>query len=365
MRRFACVVGARPNFVKMKPVLDALDGRGAETVLVHSGQHYSPELNDRLFTDLGLRAPDIHLGSGSGSHSTQVANVLTAFERTLTEVEPDVVIVVGDVHSTLAAALAAARTTSVVAHVEAGLRSRDWSMPEEVNRIVTDRVSDVLLAPSQDAVDNLRAEGCPPERIHLVGNVMIDSLLANVERARARPTLTELGLVAGRYGLVTLHRPASVDDPATLVRVLGVLGEIATELPLVFPVHPRTRSVVDSIEIPPGIRLTEPLGYLDFIALEADATVVFTDSGGVQEETTSLGVPCVTLRDSTERPITVTEGTNVVVGSAPAAIRQAARAAIDARVIPRRPVLWDGRAAERIADALLGELPPKGWWGGG
>ena len=350
--RAICVAGARPNFMKVKPVSDALTARDVEVILVHTGQHYDPSMSDVFFADIGLRLPDFHLGVGSGTHAEQTARVMTAFEPIVDDLAPDVVVVVGDVNSTMACALVAAKAEPLVAHVEAGLRSRDRSMPEETNRIVTDRVSDVLLAPAPDAVANLRAEGYAEERIHLVGNVMIDTLLANLERARRRPILGTLGVAAHRYGLLTLHRPSNVDDPGALSGVLAALGKIARECPLVFPVHPRTRARLADGPMPDGVLLTEPLGYLDFVALEADARLVLTDSGGVQEETTVLGVPCLTLRANTERPITVTDGTNTIVGQNPARIVAEARRVLREGVEPRRPALWDGRAAERIAEVL-------------
>jgi UDP-N-acetylglucosamine 2-epimerase (non-hydrolysing) len=344
--------------MKVKPVLDALEGRGAETVLVHTEQHYDEAMSRVFFDELGIRAPDRTLGVGSASHAVQTARVMTAFEPVVDEVRPDVVVVVGDVNSTLACALVAAKAGCLVAHVEAGLRSRDWSMPEEVNRVVVDRISDHLLAPSADAVDNLRAEGCAEHRVHLVGNVMVDTLYANLERARARDVPGRLGLAPGGYGLVTLHRPANVDEPGVLAALVGALGEVARALPLVFPVHPRTRRALGAV--PDGVRLVEPLGYLDFVGLEAGAGLVLTDSGGVQEETTALGVPCLTLRENTERPVTVLEGTNRVVGRDPAIVVAAAMDVLATPPPARRPQLWDGRAAERIADALLAAEPAGG-----
>lgn len=339
--------------MKTKPVLDALEARGVDTVLVHTGQHYDPLMNDVFFSDLGLRRPDHFLGVGSGTHAEQTARVMTAFEPLVIELEPDAVVVVGDVNSTLACALVAAKAGTLVAHVEAGLRSGDWSMPEEVNRVVTDRVSDLLLAPSSDAVANLRAEGYGDDRIHLVGNTMIDTLLANVDRARSRSTVADLGLTPGGYGLVTLHRPANVDDEAILGALMKALRELAEELPLVFPVHPRARARLHDLDMPGRLRLIEPVGYLDFVALQAGARLVLTDSGGVQEETTVLGVPCLTLRETTERPITVDEGTNTVVGRDPGRILDEARRVLRAPPPPRRPALWDGRAGARIADVLV------------
>ncbi|WP_405813753.1 UDP-N-acetylglucosamine 2-epimerase (non-hydrolyzing) [Streptomyces sp. NBC_01390] len=353
MPRIVCVAGARPNYMKIKPVMDALERRGAEVVLVHTGQHYDPAMNDVFFADLGIRPPDRFLGVGSGSHAEQTGRVMTAFEPLLDEVSPDIVVVVGDINSTLACALVTAKAGPLLAHVESGLRSRDWSMPEEVNRVATDRVSDYLLAPSPDAAENLRAEGYRDDQIHLVGNVMIDTLLVNLERARASAVLDEHGLTKGEYGLVTLHRPANVDDPQVLTGLLKALGEIAGRLPLVLPVHPRASRRLAEIGVPGGIRLVPPAGYLDFIALQDSARVVLTDSGGIQEETTALGVPCVTLRDNTERPITVEQGTNVLAGRDPARIVFTVNRVLDAPPAPRRPELWDGHASERIADVLL------------
>ncbi|CAL9659812.1 UDP-2,3-diacetamido-2,3-dideoxy-D-glucuronate 2-epimerase [Streptomyces sp. enrichment culture] len=353
MPRIICVAGARPNYMKIKPVMDALERRGAEVLLVHTGQHYDPAMNDVFFTDLGIRPPDRFLGVGSGSHAEQTGRVMTAFEPLLDEVAPDLVVVVGDINSTLACALVTAKAGPLLAHVEAGLRSRDWSMPEEVNRVATDRVSDYLLAPSPDAGDNLRAEGYREDQIHLVGNVMIDTLLANLERARASDVLDRFGLTRGGYGLVTLHRPANVDDPEVLAGLLKALGEIAGRCPLVLPAHPRAAGRLAELGVPAGVRLVPPAGYLDFIALQDAARVVLTDSGGVQEETTALGVPCVTLRDNTERPVTVAEGTNVLAGRDPARVVSTVHGVLDAPPAPRRPALWDGRASDRIAEVLL------------
>jgi UDP-N-acetylglucosamine 2-epimerase (non-hydrolysing) len=356
MPRIICVAGARPNFMKVKPVMDALEARGADVVLVHTGQHYDAAMNDVFFADLGLRPPDRHLGTGSGSHAEQTARVMTAFEPLVDELAPDAVVVVGDVTSTLACALVAAKAGVLVAHVEAGLRSRDWSMPEEVNRLVTDRLSDLLFAPSPDGVDNLRAEGYHADQIHLAGNVMIDTLYANLDRALASDVLHRHGLTPGGYALATLHRPANVDDPDVLSRLLRAFGEAARELPVVLPVHPRTAARLESAGVPEGLRLVPPAGYLDFIALQASARLVLTDSGGIQEETTALGVPCLTTRDSTERPITLTEGTNVLVGRDPERIVAAAREVLESPPAKRAPALWDGHAGERIADVLLAHL---------
>ncbi len=348
-----CVAGARPNFMKIKPVVDALEGRGVEVDLVHTGQHYDERMSDVFFDDLGIRPPDHSLGVGSGSHAEQTGRVMVAFEALLETVTPEVVVVVGDVNSTLACAIVGAKAGPYVAHVESGLRSRDWAMPEEVNRVATDRISDFLLAPSPDAVDNLRAEGYPDERVHLVGNVMVDTLLANLERARNRPILERIGVEAGEYGLVTLHRPANVDDPEVLKRLMAALERVAERCPLIFPIHPRTRDRLGAGYEGSGVHLVEPAGYLDFIALEASARIVLTDSGGIQEETTVLGVPCLTLRDNTERPITIDQGTNTLVGRDPDRIVEVALDRIEHGAPERRPELWDGRAGERIAEVLV------------
>jgi UDP-N-acetylglucosamine 2-epimerase (non-hydrolysing) len=354
-----CVAGARPNFMKVKPVMDALEQRGARVTLVHTGQHYDAAMSEVFFTELGLRRPDHFLGAGPGTHAVQTSRVMTAFEPLAAGLAPDAVVVPGDVNSTLACALVAAKLGIPLAHVEAGLRSGDRSMPEEINRIVTDRVSDYLFAPSPDAVANLRAEGCRQDQVHLVGNVMVDTLLANADRAAAAApaVLAGLGLEPGRYGLVTLHRPANVDDPAVLAALLPALAEVSRDCPLVLPAHPRVAGRLG--DLPETFTVIPPAGYLDFIALEASARLVLTDSGGVQEETTVLGVPCLTLRDSTERPVTVTEGTNQLVGRDPERIVKAARAVLDAPPPApgqaRRPAMWDGQAGQRIAAALTTE----------
>lgn len=345
--------------MKVKPVLDALENRGVECTLVHTGQHYDAKLSQIFFDELGIRPADEYLNVGSGSHAEQTGAVMIAFEKVIERAVPDAVVVVGDVNSTLACSIVGAKAGVMVTHVEAGLRSRDWSMPEEINRVATDRVSDLLLAPSPDGVANLEAEGFSAEKIRLVGNVMIDTLLANIDRARARPVLDELGLTRKAFGLVTLHRPANVDDPDELSQLIGALGTIAAECPLVFPVHPRTVHQLDSVDIPAGIMITEPFGYLDFVALQDAAALVLTDSGGVQEETTVLGTPCLTLRDNTERPITVTEGTNTVVGRDPEVIVREARIRLEGGWPVRRPALWDGKAGDRCADAIIETLDAR------
>jgi UDP-N-acetylglucosamine 2-epimerase (non-hydrolysing) len=357
--RIICVAGARPNYMKVKPVMDALEQQGADVILVHTGQHYDAAMNDVFFEELGIRQPDHYLGAGSGSHAVQTARVMTAFEPLAGQVRPDIVVVVGDVNSTMACALVAAKSPALLAHVEAGLRSGDWTMPEEVNRVVTDRVSDFLFAPSPDAVVNLRAEGFRDEQVHLVGNVMVDTLLANLDRAKASDVLSRLGLTAGGYGLVTLHRPANVDSPDVLAPLLAALEEVAQHCPLVLPAHPRAASQLRDSGMSDRVQIVPPAGYLDFVALQASACLVLTDSGGVQEETTVLGVPCLTLRDNTERPITVEEGTNQIVGRDPARIVKAALEVLDSPPPKRAPKLWDGRAGLRIAEALFANAPPS------
>lgn len=354
------VAGARPNFMKVAPLLREMRARpGFAPCLVHTGQHYDAAMSDAFFRDLGIPEPDVNLGVGSGTHATQTAEVLRKIEPVLVERRPAAVVVVGDVNSTLAATIAAVKLGIPVAHVEAGLRSFDRSMPEEINRIMTDSVSHWLFTSEPSGTENLLREGIAAERIHFVGNVMIDTLLANLERARSAAPLAALGLEAGGYALLTLHRPSNVDDPERLGRLFAVLEEIHRELPVVFPVHPRTRASIETRlgGRAPKLRLVEPLGYLEFLGLSASARLVLTDSGGVQEETTALGIPCLTLRESTERPITVTEGTNVLVGSDPAKIRSEARRILDGGGRRGRlPALWDGRAAARIADVLLDDL---------
>lgn len=350
------VGGARPNFMKIKPVLDALEGVGLRVDLVHTGQHYDVSMSEVFFTDLGMRTPDAHLGVGSGTHAEQTARVMVEYEQLLAERPPDAVVVVGDINSTLACALVGAKRGALVAHVEAGLRSRDWSMPEEVNRVATDRLSDLLFAPSADAVANLEAEGYRPDQVHLVGNVMIDTLFQNLDRARSRRAPDRFGLEPGRYGLVTLHRPSNVDSASTLRGLIRAIAAISETLPLLFAVHPRTRLALKGMDLPPSLRLIEPQGYLDFLSLQADARIVLTDSGGLQEETTALGVPCLTLRSTTERPITISEGTNTLVGTDPADIIESARRVLGARPPAKCPSLWDGRASSRITKVLLDAL---------
>lgn len=353
------VVGARPNFMKMAPIIAAIERRAGEVsqVLVHTGQHYDETMSASFFRDLLMPAPNINLEIGSGTHAEQTALVMLAFEPVLVAEKPDWVVVVGDVNSTLACALTAAKLGIKVAHVEAGLRSFDRAMPEEINRVLTDRISDLLLTPSEDADRNLLAEGIAPERIVRVGNVMIDSLFAQFELARQSTVLADLGVLPNKFAVVTLHRPSNVDDAATLKKIFAALTAIADELPIVFPIHPRTKARLKEfgIEAPPTVKLVEPLGYRDFLQLWSNARLVLTDSGGLQEETTALGIPCLTLRDNTERPITIEQGTNQLVGREPAFIISSAFEILNGEPTQqsRIPDLWDGRAAERIVDVLL------------
>jgi UDP-N-acetylglucosamine 2-epimerase (non-hydrolysing) len=353
------VVGARPNFIKIAPIMDAYQGTRIEPLLVHTGQHYDQRMSDLFFRELGIPQPDINLGVGSGSHAQQTAAIMTAFEPVVLEHKPDWVLVVGDVTSTVACGLVAVKLGAKLAHVEAGLRSGDRSMPEEINRIVTDSISDLLFCTEQSGVDNLRREGVPHQKIHLVGNVMIDTLLANRRRAEASTVLERLQLQPGTYALVTLHRPSNVDEDGVFRRIVSALQVIARDLPIVFPIHPRTRQALVAsklakrLEAMPGLRLIDPAGYLDFIKLMAHARVVLSDSGGVQEEATILRVPCLTLRDNTERPITVECGGNRLVGTESGRILQAyAEVLRDKAPGLRTPPLWDGHAAQRIVEIL-------------
>jgi UDP-N-acetylglucosamine 2-epimerase (non-hydrolysing) len=358
MIRVINVVGARPNFMKVAPIVAEMGRRRErfEQKLVHTGQHYDEAMSRSFFEDLGIPRPDINLEVGSASHAAQTARVMLAFEEVVLAESPDWVVVVGDVNSTLAATLVCVKLGIRVAHVEAGLRSRDRRMPEEINRIVTDALADLLLTPSRDADANLLAEGIDPSRIVFVGNVMIDTLLAERHRAEASDIRQRIGVDRQAYAVVTLHRPSNVDDRDTLTGLLFALGEIATHVPVVFPVHPRTRGRIRDfgLDVPAGLLLVEPLGYLDFLKLYSESSLVLTDSGGIQEETTALGVPCLTIRDNTERPITVSEGTNQVVGTDPQRIVAAAVEVLEgSRTFEGRlPEYWDGRTAQRIVDAL-------------
>jgi UDP-N-acetylglucosamine 2-epimerase (non-hydrolysing) len=353
------VVGARPNFMKMAPIIAEMNRRGSEITqtLVHTGQHYDDSMSGSFFRDLGMPAPDIYLDTRGGTHADQTARVMLAFEPVLAEQKPDWVVVVGDVNSTLACALVASKLCIRVAHVEAGLRSFDRTMPEEINRLLTDQLSDLLLTPSPDADENLLREGIDPLRIARVGNVMIDTLFMQLERARSSTILDDLGLNAREFAVITLHRPSNVDDPESLGRLFFALGEIGRVLKIIFPAHPRTQSrmLEFGIRPPQGVVMIEPLGYLDFLKLWSSSRMVLTDSGGLQEETTALGIPCLTLRENTERPITISQGTNRLVGCNPDRIITAAGSVLinDCGGTSRIPDLWDGQTAKRIVNALI------------
>jgi len=349
------VAGARPNFMKVAPLWNALsEDREFTVTLVHTGQHFDDSMSGQFFRDLGLPEPNYHLGAGGGSHAQQTAQIMKQLEPVLLERSPRGVIVVGDVNSTVAGALVAKKLGIDVVHAEGGLRSFDRTMPEEINRLVTDAISDVLLVTERSAVNNLVREGVAPERIHLVGNLMIDSLRKHLSRAMQSDVRQRLGIADERYGLVTLHRPANVDDDRKRTEILVALSVIAEELVLFWPVHPRTRARLESgsFPLPPRIRLLEPLGYLDFLRLQAESFIVLTDSGGIQEETTVLGVPCLTLRENTERPITIECGTNRLAGTTKDSILQAWRTVLQAPPRGVLPPLWDGKAGQRCRAVL-------------
>ena len=359
------VAGARPNFMKLAPLVRALEERRDVLAyrIVHTGQHYDREMSDVFFEELGIPQPDHHLGAGGGSHAQQTAKVMVAFEELCQTTRPDAVVVVGDVNSTLACSIVAKKLGIGVAHVEAGLRSGDIAMPEEINRLVTDAISDWFFVTEPSGVEHLRREGKPDERVHYVGHVMVDNVLyqRDLLAKLAAPLSTDAAAASvfkaahPRYGVVTLHRPSNVDDAQVFGRIAGALRDVSAQLPLVFPVHPRTRANIDrlGIDLGPQVHLVPPLAYMAFLDLWKDAAVVLTDSGGLQEETTALGIPCLTLRENTERPVTVTDGTNVLVGSDPQRIRdEVARILAGQGKQGRRPHLWDGHAARRIVDIL-------------
>ena len=355
----ACVVGARPNFMKVAPIWAEAANRNLWfTRLIHTGQHFSPEMSQKFFDELGLPEPDINLGVCGGTPITQIAEIMLRLEAAFTKDRPDVVLVVGDVTSTLAAALVASKMGIRLAHVEAGLRSSDRTMPEEINRIVTDSLSDFLFVSESSGTANLLTEGVAAGRIFFVGNVMIDTLLQFREKAAASDIIERLGLTPRGYAVATLHRPSNVDDPDRLRRLHEVLLDVADMLPVVFPVHPRTRARLGPmLESKPSLLLIEPLGYLDFLRLMAESRLMLTDSGGIQEETTILQVPCLTLRENTERPITIEQGTNRLVGVEPAAILTAVRETLENAPRPAMiPELWDGHASSRILDVLAHRL---------
>lgn len=367
------IVGARPNFMKIAPIADAITAHNGNSSLkiehriVHTGQHYDKKMSELFFRELEIPEPDINLEVGSGSHAFQTAEIMKRFEPVLLEENPDYVLVVGDVNSTIACALVAAKLGVKVIHVEAGLRSFDRSMPEEINRVLTDAISDILFITERNAEKNLLREGIAKEKIYFVGNVMIDTLLNHKEKARQSGILQKLGFLKdpadlpGPYAVLTLHRPSNVDDGHVLGRIFDALNEISRSLPIVFPVHPRTRNKLEAegISLSGDIKSIEPLGYLDFLKLMAHAKLVLTDSGGIQEETTVLGVPCLTLRENTERPVTITEGTNVLVGTDRDRIVHESLAALkNGRKESRIPELWDGSAAKRIVTILADYSEP-------
>lgn len=356
------IVGARPNFMKIAPIVREMKRRETDfqPLIVHTGQHYDQAMSDSFFTDLGIPKPDFHLEVGSASHAVQTAKIMTAFEPVVLEEKPDWVLVVGDVNSTIACALVCAKLGVKVAHVEAGLRSRDRTMPEEINRILTDAISDLLLTTSQDADENLKNEGVSEDKIKFVGNVMIDSLFYSLKLAEKSTAREDLSLSANDYAVLTLHRPSNVDERKVFGELLDALAAISEKLPIIFPAHPRTRANVERFGLTEtiansNIRLIEPLGYLDFMRLYSGAKLVLTDSGGLQEETTALSIPCLTLRENTERPVTISMGTNILVGTNAEKIKQAAFKILSQEndsTGKKIPPLWDGKAAERICDVL-------------
>jgi UDP-N-acetylglucosamine 2-epimerase (non-hydrolysing) len=370
MIKIICIAGARPNFMKIAPIMEAFHRHpGIQPFLVHTGQHYDEKMSDLFFVELGIPEPDINLGIGSGSHVVQTAEIMKAFEPIClggyaggTQQKPDYVLVVGDVNSTIACGLVAVKLGIKLIHVEAGLRSGDRTMPEEINRLLTDSISDLLFCTEKSGVENLRKENIADEKIHLVGNVMIDTLLKNRDKAEQSPILDVMKLTPKYYATMTLHRPSNVDDPMIFGGLLDAIEVIQKDMPIIFPIHPRTRKNIvtfgmqERVDRMARLRLVEPMGYLDFLKLNAHAYVVLTDSGGLQEETTILQVPCITLRENTERPVTCEVGSNQLAGVDPKAILAAYQKIRDGQLAtPRIPELWDGKAAERIAEIIAGE----------
>ena len=361
MVKVICVCGARPNFIKIAPIMRAFEAHGGfQSLLVHTGQHYDENMNKLFFDDLGIPKPDINLEVGSASHAVQTAEIMKRFEPVVLDFKPDYVLVVGDVNSTIACGLVAVKLGVKLIHVEAGLRSFDRTMPEEINRVLTDAISDMLFVTEQSGIDNLRNEGISSDKVHFVGNVMIDTLMANCEKAQRSDVLGRLGLSAKKYVVITLHRPSNVDDLVKFGEIITAFEEIGKEMKLVFPIHPRTRSNIKGSELEKRVDaidnlvLLEPVGYLDFLCLMSNAALVLTDSGGIQEETTILGVPCMTLRENTERPVTITEGTNRLVHIAVEDILKNYRGIRNnedsySAMVPK---LWDGKAAQRIAEII-------------
>lgn len=355
------IVGARPNFMKIAPIVREMQKRENDflPLIVHTGQHYDAAMSNSFFTDLGIPAPDHHLEVGSASHAVQTARIMTAFEPVILQEKPDWTVVVGDVNSTIACALVCSKLGVKVAHVEAGLRSNDRTMPEEINRLLTDQISDLLLTPSIDGNKNLKREGISEDKIKFVGNVMIDSVFYNLEKSKESKIREDLNLTEKEYAVTTLHRPSNVDEKEVFTRLLNALIPISEKIPIIFPVHPRTRKNIELFGFAEqvensNIKLIEPLGYLDFMRLYSGAKIVLTDSGGLQEETTALGIPCLTLRENTERPITISHGTNILVGTNTEKIKQTAFEVLenDSKTGKKIPPLWDGKTAERICDAL-------------
>lgn len=367
MIRIICVAGARPNFMKIAPLMEAFRRHeNIEPFLVHTGQHYDEKMSDLFFRELGIPEPDINLGIGGGSHAVQTAEIMKAFEPVCLEQEPDAVLVVGDVNSTIACGLVTVKLGIKLIHVEAGLRSNDRTMPEEINRILTDSISDLLFCTEKQGVEHLLAEGVATNKIFLVGNVMIDTLLKNRKKAEESMILEEMGLAPQQFGTMTLHRPSNVDDSVIFSGLLNAVETIQKDMPIIFPIHPRTRKNIETfglrskVEQMSNLRLIDPMGYLDFLKLNANAFVVLTDSGGLQEETTILKVPCITLRENTERPITCEVGSNQLVGTSPEAILAAYRKIREKQLPePSIPDLWDGQAAGRIADIIVAELAKR------
>ena len=360
MIKIICVCGARPNFMKVAPIMKAFKAKGDfHTLLVHTGQHYDENMSRLFFEELGIPSPDINLEAGSASHAAQTAEIMKRFEPVVLDFKPDYVLVVGDVNSTIACGMVAVKLATKLIHVEAGLRSFDRTMPEEINRLLTDAISDLLFVTEQSAVDNLRNEGIDSDKVHFVGNVMIDTLMANRQKAQTSDVLQRLQLSAKAYTVITLHRPSNVDDMNKFSQIVTAFEEIEKEMKLVFPIHPRTRDNIKAGKLAARMKaitnllLLEPIGYLDFLRLTSDAALVMTDSGGIQEETTILGVPCMTLRENTERPVTITEGTNRLVHTTTEDILSNYRQIRSGnRAAAGTPKLWDGRAAERIATII-------------
>lgn len=361
MIKIICACGARPNFMKIAPIMQAFEqSHNFHTLLVHTGQHYDENMSKLFFQELEIPEPDVYLDVGSGSHAFQTAEIMKRFEPVVLDFKPDYVLVVGDVNSTIACGLVAVKLAVKLIHVEAGLRSLDRTMPEEINRVLTDAISDLLFVTEQSGVDNLKKEGISPDKIHFVGNVMIDTLIANRQKAQESDVLRRLALTPQKYGVTTLHRPSNVDNSYRFGQIIGALGEIQKEIKLVFPIHPRTRDKIKGsklgkqVEAMDSLLLVEPLGYLDFLCLMSNAAIVLTDSGGIQEETTILGIPCLTLRKNTERPVTITEGTNRLAGITTDSIVNNYREIVRAGKTKTRnsPKLWDGKAAQRITEIV-------------